>query len=414
MNFELENEETKMSPLEGRPSISILLGAGFSAPMGYPIGNTLNEKIRNFDDSNLDFSPSGEIAVSTNGMKPQFQMYGILNAHQKYYLFCKRLIEEYAVAHNNQFDYELFYDFIKNDEAQQERYQVLCCDLLSENESYIDYLFNVPHIYNQMVAHLLKDKNGKTWYDDEPFKLNGVNGYDGFLNYLSQLSEKYIINVHTLNHDLLFDSFNRTGYINGKLSDGFNEYGSEYYGELHQGNRTYHCRLERYTGRYNSPIRLYKLHGSLDYVPYYRQTKMGTMIPEKYVKIKWGIGTGNIMKGRKSKIGYDLSPFEYHADFLTGTTSKIQRYQEPLLFKKLFKAFRKNLKKAEKLIIIGYGCKDDGINEMIKENFDYTHKHSFIIDAYAKEGGQVELFQKEINAKLLQIQINEIRKELFT
>jgi len=138
------------------------------------------------------------------------------------------------------------------------------------------------------------------------------------------------------------------------------------------------------------------------------------MIPEKYVKIKWGIGTGNIMKGRKSKIGYDLSPFEYHADFLTGTTSKIQRYQEPLLFKKLFKAFRKNLKKAEKLIIIGYGCKDDGINEMIKENFDYTHKHSFIIDAYAKEGGQVELFQKEINAKLLQIQINEIRKELFT
>ena len=70
MNFELENEETKMSPLEGRPSISILLGAGFSAPMGYPIGNTLNEKIRNFDDSNLDFSPSGEIAVSTNGMNP--------------------------------------------------------------------------------------------------------------------------------------------------------------------------------------------------------------------------------------------------------------------------------------------------------------------------------------------------------
>ena len=80
------------------------------------------------------------------------------------------------------------------------------------------------------------------------------------------------------------------------------------------------------------------------------------------------MGAGDIMKGRKSKIGYDLSPFEYHADFLTGTTSKIQRYNEPLLFRKLFKRFKNNLRKADMLIIIGHGCKDVGINEMIKEN----------------------------------------------
>jgi hypothetical protein len=47
------------------------------------------------------------------------------------------------------------------------------------------------------------------------------------------------------------------------------------------------------------------------------------MIPENYVKIKRGIGDGDIMNGRKSKIVYDISPFEYHADFPTGTTSKI-------------------------------------------------------------------------------------------
>ncbi|MDD7097269.1 MAG: hypothetical protein SPH23_01440, partial [Prevotella sp.] len=139
----------------------------------------------------------------------------------------------------------------------------------------------------------------------------------------------------------------------------------------------------------------------------------GWMIPENYVKIKWGIGAGDIMKSRKSKIGYDISPFEYHADFLTGTTSKIKRYNEPLLFRKLFKKFRKNLRDAEMLIIIGYGCKDEGINEMIKENFDYRHKPLFIIDEYTKEGSQVDLFKKELQAKLLRVQINDISKALF-
>jgi hypothetical protein len=137
------------------------------------------------------------------------------------------------------------------------------------------------------------------------------------------------------------------------------------------------------------------------------------MIPENYVKIKLGIGAGDIMKSRKSKIGYDISPFEYHADFLTGTTSKIERYNEPLLFRKLFKKFRKNLRDADKLIIIGYGCKDEGINEMIKENFDYKQKKVFIIDAYAKEDSQVYKFKDEIHAKLLKVEINDVIKVLF-
>lgn len=352
-DIDLCDEQIKGIPLSGRKSISILLGAGFSAPKGFPIGNEMNNGLLNFDDTNIDFSPSGELAISTDGQKPQFQVDGAYNVHQKYFVFCKRLIKEYAIAHNDNFDYEQFYDFIKSDEVKEKRYQVLCDDLLSEFENFESYLFNVSHIYNQMVEHLLKDRNGKNRYDDEPFKVNCVDGYNGFLQCLSQLSHDYIVNVHTLNHDLLFESFNNTGYINGSISDGFDEYGSEYYGKLIHDNRTYHCRLERYTGRYNTPIHLYKLHGSLDYVPFYREIGNGFMIPDKYVKIKWGMGASDIMKSRKSKIGYDISPFEYHADFLTGTTSKIQRYNEPLLFRKLFKRFKKNLRQADKLIYSG-------------------------------------------------------------
>ena len=333
-DIDLGNSNNEV-PLYGRKSISILLGAGFSVPMGYPIGETLNNSLLNFDDSKIDFSADGTLVISQDGTKPEFQMDGVLNVHQRYFEFCKRLIKEYASAHNDNFDYEVFYDFIKADEAKCEYYQRLCNDLLRGNESYEHYLFNVPHIFNQMVARLIKDKNGKSWYDDEPFRINSFDGYNGFLTYLSELSREYVINVHTLNHDLLFESFNNTGFINGNLSDGFDEYGSDYYGNLSLGKRTIHCRLERYTGRYNTAIRLYKLHGSLDYVPFYRQNANGLMVPQKYVKIRYGMRAGDVIKGRKSKIGYDISPFPYHADFLTGTTSKIQRYNEPLLFKKL-------------------------------------------------------------------------------
>lgn len=413
LNIDFGDKMEQKLPLAGRKSVSFLLGAGFSAPMDYPIGNKLNNDLLNFNDTHIEFSPCGSLATSKEGTKPCSQIDGYYNIHQKYFIFCKRLIKEYAYAHDNTFDYEQFYDFIKSEEAKQERYQKLCDDMLEDHENYEYYLFNVPHIYNQMVAHLIKDRNGKSWYDDEPFKMDYYDGYNGFLTYLSELNQEFIVNVHTLNHDLLFESFNKTGFIKGNISDGFDEYGSEYYGELTDNNRTYHCRLERYKGRYNTPIRLYKLHGSLDYVPFYRRNEYGWMIPENYVKIKWGIGAGDIMKSRKSKIGYDISPFEYHADFLTGTTSKIKRYNEPLLFKKLLKKFRQNLRNAEMLIIIGYGCKDEGINEMIKEDFDYKHKKVFIIDAYAKEDSQVYKFKDEIHAELLKVEINDLKKGLF-
>lgn len=139
-DIDLGDEQIKEIPLAGRKSISILLGAGFSAPKGYPIGNGMNNGLLHFDDKNVDFSPSGELAISADGQKPQFQLEGVYNAHQKYFIFCKRLIKEYAKAHNDEFDYELFYDFIKSDEAKEQRYRVLCDDLLNDTESFDNYL----------------------------------------------------------------------------------------------------------------------------------------------------------------------------------------------------------------------------------------------------------------------------------
>ena len=67
------------------------------------------------------------------------------------FIFCKRLIKEYAKAYNDEFDYEVSCDFIKSEEAKEERYQELCNDLCNEFENYDNILFNVVHIYNQLA-----------------------------------------------------------------------------------------------------------------------------------------------------------------------------------------------------------------------------------------------------------------------
>lgn len=42
--------------------------------------------------------------------------------------------------------------------------------------------------------------------------------------------------------------------------------------------------------------------------------------------------------------------------------------------------FQSNLKHAEKLIIVGYGFKDEGINSIIMNHFNYKEKPIHIVD----------------------------------
>lgn len=414
INFEeldLGDEVVIPIPFSERKSISLLLGAGFSAPKGYPVGNTVNKKLLEYHTYPISFSPAGEIATTKTGEKPEFGVMGYQNRYEKQYSFCLDLIKYYN-ENNKNFDYEIFYDFIKSKEIYAEEYQHLASKYLSEIIDFNQLVFGLPAIYNQMVAYILKDNNSKQWYDDIPYHLGKYDGYNGFLKYIQELAENHIVNVHTLNHDLFFESLNKTEYINGNISDGFDEYGSNYYGILDINNIKYHCRLERYTGHYLTPIRLYKLHGSLNYVLYHR-TKGISLIPDKYIKIRYGMSASDLLRGIGSKKHYESYPFAYHADYLTGTTSKILRYKERYLYKKLFHKFKQNLSKSEKLIIIGYGAKDAEINNIIMKYFNHKNKPVYIIDPYAKGNDTVEKFAKEIHAQIITCQIEDINKEMF-
>lgn len=70
-------------------SISFLLGAGFSAPKGYPIGNQLNEKLLTCAGDNFAFSSSGSLVINIDGTKPNL---GYKNHYDWYFDFCSDLM----------------------------------------------------------------------------------------------------------------------------------------------------------------------------------------------------------------------------------------------------------------------------------------------------------------------------------
>lgn len=164
--------------------------------------------------------------------------------------------------------------------------------------------------------------------------------------------------MHTLNHDLLFERFKKTHVLSKKISDGFEETGSPYYGTyfLPDNTDTYNVRLERYTGNYNKPIRLYKLHGSLNYYAYPTRISTSQYALDSYIKLRAKVDSFKLKKEVENndgvKIYEETPPAYYHPDFLTGTTSKIFRYDEPLLYKSYSSVFKKiyNMPKSSSLL----------------------------------------------------------------
>jgi hypothetical protein len=388
-------------------SISILLGAGFSAPIGYPIGNTLNKNLLNLTTDLIGFSPDGRLTFSSDGKKPDF---GYKTSYDIEFEFCIDLIKYYKEK-IKLFDYEEFYDYLLDDASNDKNAEKVASQYLFGRE-FNQLIFGLKNIYNQLVLYHLKDGYGNKWYDNQPYLIgNTFPGYTGILRYFKSIDKDTIVNIYTLNHDLFFESLNNTEFLSGELCDGFYELGSPYYGIIEKDGHRYNCRLQRYTGEYNTRFRLFKLHGSRDY-GVYSKSEGGMFIPENYVKTRYGIGFIDLFKekiNKDGKLDYENCWINYHSDFLTGTTSKIERYQEPLLYKKLFELFRNNLKSANKLIIIGYGAKDLKINEMILENFAFNKNKSFIIDPYA--GDTVIQFASSINANVINKQLEIIEKD---
>lgn len=375
--------------------LSFLIGSGFSRADHMLLVGDINKKLSELKES--DFFLGQE-------MSAWFYKDDYVDPNQRMTLFDRRFAEEFvrfyieSQCHGNpgEFNYEVFFDYFNeylNEKQHRVEIERFCeehkakYNVTGHFENARQYLSRFLNIFNQLVASLLTTAK---YYQNISYT-GGYPNYEQFSRLLSRLLKNNIIHVHSLNHDMLFDHLASTvSGIFQHFTDGFTEMNSPYFGEIRQSYKigdedfykTYKVRLQYFNNQYKGRLHFYKLHGSVDTYPLYLQRT------NESVTIKLDYGVGEIFKEElnKEKEQYEyVYPFtnKYPA-YLTGTTQKIKRYGDPF-FAEMFKHFKRNLEASEKLIVIGYGFQDKGINELLETHFLASGKKIFVVDIRTPE-----------------------------
>jgi len=328
-----------------KKTITFFLGAGFSAPAKYPVGLELNEKLREFNLSEL-IEPANE-KVSTRidnseSIKLEYsQIHGFLLA-------------EYFHLHSD-FNYEEFYDHYHMYSAStlgpqygNKRRQALQ-DIIGIG-SIEDILLKYDEFYNRILYQQFQrsEVNEQQYY-------HLYSEFIKFIKYL--LDEKYTINVFSLNHDRLLENLFAKHSI--PYSDGFEKQKLRYYLEKDPTNKVFH-----FTGKYKEKLKIYKLHGSVDLFYIFKGKNICRLKIENINNLDfYSLATIKEKNGTyKSNL---LSPY-----FLTGKNMKPPVYKYNQHFKDGLDTLKRKITRTNKLIIIGYGFGDEHIqNNYLKPAF---------------------------------------------
>lgn len=373
----------------------ILLAAGFSVNRGYPSGGTIDERIKDLKDSDFDF----------RGVNLQ-----------NVYLFLLDIIKYYSSnIEEKDFKYEDLYDGIdltidveRKFDVMSEEYGKLSLPYRTDFFTHKQLVCHLPIVLNSIIMSLISDDGNLDIIENVKDNPAIFQQYKNFVKFLKNESERNLIEIFTLNHDLFIDRFKDIPDLKDKICDGFDDINSLYYGlKFYNGGETL-CQLERYTARYYKPIRIYKLHGSFDYFPFYKKIETGGIpfaVAHNFVKLKTGIHPFYLskMNNRTMKYEESLSPSP-NPDFLSGTEIKKVKYNNPYLYSRLFKKFKKKLLLAHQVIIIGYGAKDMGINNYL---YDNIRKIRVTIFNYSPDEYVYNL-QKKLDANLIKGDFNDM------
>src|ERR1041384_723537 len=131
------------------------------------------------------------------------------------------------------------------------------------------------------------------------------------------------------------------------------------------------------TNTYGKRFRLYKLHGSIDH--FWSNYNDGSFL----IKIPWGIDAHEIHREfkRDEKLWYEHNPSDVVPEFLSGTTQKIARYERGPYYPRVLEHFVRNLEASNTLIVIGYGFRDERINQYLEKLFlDNPRKSMIVVD----------------------------------
>lgn len=375
--------------------------------MGIASVKRINDRLLTMKESDIIWTQNN-IVFFSNG---QIDVNASFNLDKRNFLV-EFIAYYFSTINFSDFNYEVFYDFyysiIRSGDYDNPTILNFCNEfrkkynldnsLMNDN---VNLLSTFNDGYNQLIRSLLDKVD---FYENNTANLE-YEPYDKMLKYFTELIQSgYKIHIHTLNHDLLFDHIGRQSRISDFFCDGFSELGQSYYGSLRFGgppNMEYYVRLKSFQNIYDNSNCFYKLHGSIDTYnfslanPYFDYTRIKTnYLVDNFLKEVKDSKTGKYLYKRAHRNAFP--------DFLSGTTEKLLKYSDPY-YDVVFKHFRKNLNKAEKLIIIGYGFRDSGINDIIKS--EYLQKKSFqpvVIDPFES----TEQFYKDNKFNLLKKSIS--------
>lgn len=314
-----------------RKQISFLLGAGFSADAGYPLAKQLSEKVEKeiIDREQYGLSENPSVDITYN-------MYEIFKALQP----------------TTDFNYERFYDYIISSERLIKHIQQCHYTTNIELKKHLDQI-----IFNCLNSVVNAD--------------SGITNYGNFAKFIQHCGEHGdLINIHSLNHDLLLEKL--LGIKGIKYADGFTEQ-----------EDNVNC-IKYYIGPYGCPskskpayvftddfkssaVKVYKLHGSLDR-HYIACESQNTYKQKETLGSNWkSVKVDELSNKVVFLQGYRyLTPESTTPDFLSGTNEK-QRFYKKQPYNFLFNHFEENIKNTDMLIVIGYSFCDEGINDKIKQ-----------------------------------------------
>lgn len=331
-------------------NISFLLGAGFSQAAGLHQRKDINKVF--FDEKRLNKIEQtyamGKDGILYKGI-PESKI-----IENEYWHILIQILRDYM-----QFDYEMFYDYLKY-KINANKKNIIKHDFLNDKKIKQAF-FYLPDIFTQLVSQLIISQ--KTYFACKTDK------YKNFRKWIIDLQNiGHTIFINTLNHDLLIESV----FGEQNINDGFVYENSPYSVDINNEKIVsvpfYNKKvfLDKISNRH---INFIKLHGSFDY---YKDSN-----EHKLLKCPRGAAINRIEKRNSQPVIENYAPL-----FLIGNTEKEKEYKT-FVYKDRHDIYKDILSESKALFVIGYGFGDDGINNDINEHFNGNLL--YVIDPTANE-----------------------------
>jgi hypothetical protein len=348
-------------------NLIILLGAGFSAPAGFPLSSQIGAR---FTRNNIEMilRMSSSEWYWKDGKDENFTHNGSINYDYLTFSYILNAFVEEFISNNKGFEnYESMYQYLMDNcndsefnqtvltKAKQQLTEAYPSLINGENPQADMYLLPFERLalldLVDIVNYLIADHLG-TRSSSEILKAYGA--------FTSVIREYDTVSIFTLNHDLLLEQILEENRL--KYSNGFTKENSE----IFFGDQPLLSYQEDFTER----IKIYKLHGGIGQYAFHHGTEhlSGVSLDGDrtyYYTLDYYAKHGAERKNPKTletiqSINHDPAP-----KFLTGT-DKMKLIHDDRMYSDFYSRFSDAVISVGDLLVIGYSFQDSHINQQLE------------------------------------------------